>query len=92
MAASHDSAESGVGNCTKESFLVGKLGAPCFFVVLVLVTRSHNHRTFPREYAEWDRSIALRRCFHAANLTQSLCNQVCWLRRICVTARGRRQV
>jgi len=62
MAANRDSTESGVGNCTKESFLVGKLGAPCFFVVLVLVTRSHNHRTFPREYAEWDRSILCQRC------------------------------
>ena len=58
-------------------------------------TKQQNHTTFPREYAGWDRSILCQRCgavFHAANLNQSLCNQVCRLRRICVTARARRQV
>ena len=35
------------------------LVAPCFFVVLA---SRHNHRTFPREYAESDRSFMCCRC------------------------------
>jgi hypothetical protein len=38
------------------------LVAPCFFVVLVLVTWRHNHSTFPRENAEWDRSFMCQCC------------------------------
>jgi hypothetical protein len=34
----------------------------CVFAFLVLVTWRHNHSTFPRECAEWDRSLICQRC------------------------------
>jgi hypothetical protein len=36
--------------------------APVVFLVLVFSFWQHNHSTFPREYAQWDRSFICQRC------------------------------
>ena len=57
--------QSVMGSASTASSLPVKLYglvAPCFFVVLVLVTWRHNHSTFLQEYAEWDRSFMCQRC------------------------------
>lgn len=36
--------------------------APVVFLMLVFSIWQHNHTTFPREYAQWDRSFICQRC------------------------------
>jgi hypothetical protein len=36
--------------------------APVVFLVLALAVWRHNHLTFPKEYARWDRSFICQRC------------------------------
>jgi len=36
--------------------------ASCVFVFLVLLTWRHNHLTYARQYAQWDRSFVCERC------------------------------
>jgi hypothetical protein len=36
--------------------------APVVFLVLAFAVWRHNHLTFPREYARWDRSFLCQRC------------------------------
>lgn len=36
--------------------------APVVFLVLAFAMWRHNHLTFPREYARWDRSFICQRC------------------------------
>ena len=36
--------------------------APVVFLVLAFAVWRHNHLTFPREYARWDRSFICQRC------------------------------